>query len=121
MAKIENTDINNSNLSIYSYATKAKVQSSLPSSLQSSTGNNVSEGSKITPVNIENIKNAIKILEKNFSNNCCQSNCNSTSTKCQTVLCQNVTGMSTSQCYTPCQTCQYTYSLYRQYYDNCTD
>ena len=108
MAKILSSDINNANNTIYNYGTQSKQQSSLPSSLQSSTGNNVTAGSKITPVNIENIKKAINTLEQKFSKNCCQSNCNSTTTSCQQSTQVNCYTPCQVNCYTPCQVNCYT-------------
>ena len=114
MAKINASDINPLNTSIFSLGTASKQQSSLPSSLQSSSGNNVAQNSTVKSVNIQNIKNAINILEQKFSKNCCQANCNYTSTTCQTPTNQG-------QCYTYNQGQCYTYNqgqCHSVYYNN---
>ena len=85
MSQIKANDINPLNTTIYNISSQAKVTTALPSANQTPTGNAVTAGTVLTPVNINNIKTAIKTLEQKFSNNCCQSQCTShlTSGFCQ--------------------------------------
>ena len=104
--KISTKEINNINNTIYAFGTKAKIQTQLATEFQSATGNNVTAGAFCTPITITRIQEAIKKLETNFSYNCCQSNCNSTSTKCQYTVCQYTTCQSFStSCQTQCKNC----------------
>lgn len=115
MATIQETDINNLNATVYSLGTNSKFNTSLPTKLQSSTDNNATTGSKITNVNITELKNAINILEQKFSNNCCQAQCHTYSTvsSCQVSTCQKCQACQYCQgCQsTTCQSCQ----AYNQY------
>lgn len=124
---IKATDINNLNQTVYNYGSQAKINTKLSSqNLDSPTGNNVMSETKIDNsgiISVKNLQDAIKILETNFSNNCCQSNCNSTTstTSCQT--CQSTTCQSTTcqRCQTcqGCQTCQRQCSYYNYYSCSC--
>ena len=104
MATIQATDINNLNATVYSLGTKSKFDTNLPSNLQTETGNNVEKETKITNVNIVELRKAITILEQKFSNNCCQSQCHTYSTisSCQVEVCQGC-----EKCQS-CELCQYT-------------
>ena len=111
MSNIKSSDITTINSSIYSYGTQSKYNTNLPSALQSETGNNPVVETPITPINIENIKTAIKTLQQKFSNNCCQSNCTATSyatgytttyvtNQCNTAQCRQCgTNTNCSDCY----------------------
>lgn len=115
MGKIQASDLNNENNTLYTIGSNAKISTKLPTQLQSATGNNVTTGTKITSTQLEVIKTAIKTLESNFSNNCCQANCTShkTSSKCQ-VQCYtsstNCTGVNCTYATTTvqCATAYYT-------------
>ena len=54
-------------------------------------------GEIIKPNKLDIIKNAINILENNFSNNCCQANCltHKTSSKCQVQCYSSYTNCTT--------------------------
>jgi hypothetical protein len=107
MSQLNASNFNNLNANVYKLATNAKIVSALPTEFQSLTGNNVNSSEIVDIINITRIREAINKLESSFSYNCCQSNCNSTSTKCQTTICQYTTCQSVS---TSCQTCQRYYN-----------
>ena len=114
MGAINATDINNLNSNVYKLGTNSKFSTNLSTKFQSSAGNNVSSGSKAVPININELKSAINVLEQKFSNNCCQSQCHTYTTvsSCQVSVCQS----STCQSCQACQYCQYTkYSQYDKY------
>lgn len=109
MAIINASDVIGLNNSVYSYGQTAKISNQLPTSLQSSTGNNPPKGSITKPVTLDDLQAAINILEKNFSNNCCQSQCHvySTISSCQVAVCQSATCQTaTCQYCQGCQSCQ---------------
>lgn len=100
--KLDVSDINVRNSSIYKLASKASVINAMPTALQTATGNNVTAGELIKPNKLDIIKNAINILENNFSNNCCQANCltHKTSSKCQVQCYSSYTNCTTVWSYT---------------------
>jgi hypothetical protein len=100
--KLSTSDINSINNSIYMFGSNAKISNELATEFQSNTGNNVNVGDLCLPITLNRIKTAINKLESKFSSNCCQFNCNSTSTKCQYTTCQ---GQCSCQSFsTSCQT-----------------
>ena len=104
---IKATDINNMNSTVSGYGSTSKLSSKLEGvNLDTATENNVSVGEKAVPINLENLKEAINILESNFSSNCCQSQCHSYSTVSSCQVCQTTT--STCQSCQACQSCQST-------------
>lgn len=118
---IKASEINSLNNSIYNIGSSSKQLTSLPTNLQSSTGNNVAQKNVIDSISIENLKTAIKTLESKFSNNCCQSQCNATKTisSCQITVTATIT--TTVNCITNTATKHLTacspYSAYSKHSD----
>jgi hypothetical protein len=75
-------EFNQLNSTVYSFGTNAKISASLSTEFQSAIGNNVYADNHTVITNIDKIREAINKLETSFSSNCCQTNCNSTSTRC---------------------------------------
>ena len=89
MAVIKNTDVNTLNTTVFNFGSKAKISTKLTNyNLDTITKNNVTSGALAKPLNLENLKSAIKVLESNFSKNCCQAQCNSTITTSSCQVCQ---------------------------------
>jgi hypothetical protein len=115
MATIKNTDINNANSSVFTIGSNAKLSTKLTNyNLDTKTKNDVAAGSLAKPINLENLKSAIKTLEQNFSNNCCQAQCNATSTKSSCQVCQ----YTSSACQSQCSYSQCTQNYYYNYYND---
>ena len=123
MAILQASDINNLNTTISEYGELSKYSSSLTSvNLHNSTANNVVAGTIVVPINLENLKKAINILEQKFSLNCCQSQCHNYSTISSCQVCQStntVCQSSTCQSCQGCQTCQGCQSCQSQCRCNC--
>lgn len=114
MGVIKNTDVNNLNTTVFNIGSSAKLSTKLTNyNLDTKTKNNVTTGSLAKPLNLENLKSAIKTLESNFSKNCCQAQCNSTITSSFCQVCQDI--ISKCQYTAACQstaTSYYNYSVY---------
>lgn len=107
MAKLNATDLNNLNATISQFGEQSKYSSSLTSvKLHNSTANNVNVGDIAVPINLENIKEAINILEQKFSLNCCQSQCHQYSTISSCQVCQTINTVCQSSTCQSCQGCQ---------------
>ena len=107
MATIKASDLNSNNTAVYTIGSKSQLLSSLSGNNLDTLGkNDVSVGDEIVPVELDNLQKAINILESKFSNNCCQSNCNSFSTISSCQVCQTQTSVCQTQTCQSCQGCQ---------------
>lgn len=105
--KLSTKEINDINSTIYNFGSTAKISTDLATEFQSTTGNNVNVGDICLPITLNRIKTAINKLESKFSSNCCQSNCNSTSTRCQYTTCQGECSCQSfsTGCQSQCRNC----------------
>lgn len=107
MAIIKASDLNANNTAVYTIGSKAQILSSLANNNLDALGkNDVSVGDEIVPIEMDNLQKAINILESKFSNNCCQSDCNTFSTISSCQVCQTQTSVCQSQKCQSCQRCQ---------------